>query len=125
MEKIGSRLKELRKKKNLTLREVGEYLKFTPTTISCYESGTRKPSHEVIAKLAKLYETTTDYIVSAENENASNIKYILNSKKLHWDGIPLEEEELELIKHFLELSLKRKHDKTEKSSDDIKSNSTG
>lgn len=102
---IGQRLKELRKEKKLTLKQVGDMVNVTATTISCYESETRKPSHEMIAKLAKVYDTTTSNIMGVEDEH-TNIKAILNSENLHWDGIPLREDELQLVKQFLELRIK-------------------
>ena len=106
---IGIRLRELRKNKNLTLKQVGSHLGMTATAISCYENETRKPSHEIIQKLADLYETTTDDIIGVQNEN-TNFKSILNSSNLHWDGIPLREDELNFIKQFLELRVKDKEE---------------
>lgn len=107
---IGQRLKELRNKKKLTLKQVGEHLGMTATAISCYESEKRKPSHEVINKLAVLYETTTSNIMGMETEN-TNLNAILNSSNLHWDGIPLQEDELNIIKQILEMSIKQKKDR--------------
>lgn len=102
---IGQRLKELRKEKKLTLKQVGDKLNVTATTISCYESETRKPSHEMIAKLAKIYDTTTSNIIGVKDEH-TNIKAILNSENLHWDGVPLREDEINLLKQFLEIRIK-------------------
>lgn len=102
---IGERLKELRKQKRLTLKQVGEHLQLTSAAISCYENGTRKPSHEVIQRLADLYETTADDIIGIQNDS-SNMRTILNNNKLHWDGILLEEEELMIIKQILEMRAK-------------------
>lgn len=104
---IGQRLKELRKRKGLTLKEVGEYLGYTPTAIHSYETDSRKPSADIIHKLADLYETTSDDIIGISNDQ-SNFKTILNNNKLHWDGIPLREDELDFIKRFLELRIKDK-----------------
>jgi transcriptional regulator with XRE-family HTH domain len=106
---IGIHLKELRKNKNMTLKQVGTFLGMTATAISCYENETRKPSHEIIQKLADLYETTTDNIIGVQNEN-TNFKAILSSSNLHWDGIPLREDELNFIKQFLELRIKDKEE---------------
>jgi transcriptional regulator with XRE-family HTH domain len=103
---IGERLRELRKSKKMTLKQVGKHLGVTATTISCYETETRNPSHQMIQKLADLYDTTSDDIIGIHNENNTNFKTILSSHNLHWDGIPLHEEELDFIKRFLELRFK-------------------
>ncbi len=117
---LGQRLRELRQNKKMTLKEVGDYLELTPVAISCYEKETRKPSHQIIQKLADLYETTSDDIIGIQNDS-SNMKTILNSKTLHWDGIPLREDELNIIKQILQLRLKDKedHEKNENSQVDI------
>lgn len=110
---IGERLKEIRIQKGLTLKQVGEYLggetPMTPTAISSYESGTRMPSATIISKLAELYETTTDDIMGIRTDTC-NLNTILTNNKLHWDGIPLREDELNFIRQFLDM---RKKDKME------------
>ncbi|WP_455920464.1 helix-turn-helix domain-containing protein [Priestia megaterium] len=105
---LGIRLKELRKQNKLTLKQVGDHLGMTGVAISCYENETRKPAPEIIQKLANLYNTTTDDLLDNENERTSNIRHILNSNKLHWDGIPLNEDELQIVKNFLEYAFKDK-----------------
>jgi len=107
---IGQRLKELRKLKKMTLKEVGEYLSLTGVAVSCYEKGTRKTSPDVIQKLADLYEVSIDDLYGRQNDS-SNMKTILNSSKsLHWDGIPLREDELNFIRMFIELKLRDKEE---------------
>jgi len=105
---LGPRLKELRKQNKLTLKEVGDHLGMTGTAISCYENESRKPAPKIIQKLADLYNTTTDDLLGNDNESTSNIRHILNSNKLHWDGIPLNEAELQIVKGFLEYAFKDK-----------------
>jgi len=105
---LGPRLKELRKQNKMTLKEVGDHLGMTGTAISCYENESRKPAPEYIQKLADLYNTTTDDLLGNDNESTSNIRHILNSNKLHWDGIPLNEDELKIVKGFLEYAFKDK-----------------
>ncbi|MFP5116116.1 helix-turn-helix domain-containing protein [Bacillaceae bacterium C204] len=106
---IGQRLKELRKQKKMTLKEVGDYLSLTGVAVSCYEKETRKPSPEVIEKLADLYEVTVDDLYGRQNES-SNMRKILNSHTLHWDGEPLREDEINVIRQLLELRVKDKQD---------------
>lgn len=119
MGKFGARLKELRKQKKMTLKEVGDHLGMTPTAISCYEHESRKPSPQILQKLAELYDTSSDDILGVQNEGVTNIKTILSSNKLHWDGIPLQEDELVLIKQFLELRVKDREKGNEDSSKNV------
>lgn len=101
MSSVGKRFRKLRKEKNLTLAEVGEAVGVTATAISCYENETRSPSYDMIKKLANFYGTTPDWIFGYRHDH-SNLREMIKTDLLHWDGIPLNEEQLYFIKHFLQ-----------------------
>ena len=50
-----TRLKQLRKERNINQRELSEYLKVAPSTISMYENGQREPNFEVLEVLADFF----------------------------------------------------------------------
>jgi transcriptional regulator with XRE-family HTH domain len=54
----GDQLREARKRKSLTQREVAALAGVTKQAISDYERNVYRPSEEVLAKLAAVYETT-------------------------------------------------------------------
>ena len=60
---FGDRLKELRKSKKLTQVQVSEMIDVQQGTYSRWENGTLEPSLEAVVKLAKLFDTTTDYLL--------------------------------------------------------------
>lgn len=60
---FGDRLKELRKGKKLTQVQVSEMIDVQQGTYSRWENGTLEPSLEAVVKLAKLFDTTTDYLL--------------------------------------------------------------
>lgn len=62
------RIKELRLNKNLTQKEVANYLNITSHQYSLYETGKREISFTLLSKLAKLYSTSIDYIVGDTNQ---------------------------------------------------------
>ena len=57
---FGDRLKELRKSKKLTQVQVSEMIGVQQGTYSRWENGTLEPNLDVVVKLAKLFDTTTD-----------------------------------------------------------------
>lgn len=57
------RIKELREKKRLNMREAARLLKMPYTTYVNYEKGLREPTSEVLIQLAEFYDTSVDYIV--------------------------------------------------------------
>ncbi len=63
----GSRLKELRKSKNLTQEELGKILGVTKASICCYEKETRTPNIETIIAMMALYNVTSDYLIGSDN----------------------------------------------------------
>ena len=60
---ISKKLKELRKEKDVTQREVAKAVNVAQNTIAGYETGAKEPSLTVLVALADYYEVTTDYIL--------------------------------------------------------------
>lgn len=57
------RLKEIRKSKNLTQKQLADYLGCNPSVYSRYETGEREPSIPVLVKLSQCLGVTIDSIV--------------------------------------------------------------
>lgn len=57
------RIRELRKKQKLTMKRLGEAIGVAESTISLYENGKRQPDNETLQKIAKFFNTTTDYLL--------------------------------------------------------------
>ena len=49
-------LRELRCKKNITMRQVGNMVGVAESTICCYETGKRQPSLTTVKKIADLFK---------------------------------------------------------------------
>lgn len=56
-------LRELRKGKKLSQKEVAAYLNIPATTYNTYESGRSEPPIEILVRLSHLYNTSIDVIV--------------------------------------------------------------
>lgn len=63
---FGRRLKELRKKKNLTQAELAKLCGLGESTISFYESCKREPNFEVLLCLAEKIDTTPNYLLTGK-----------------------------------------------------------
>lgn len=87
------KLKELRQIKNLTQKQVADFLKCNQTAVGKYERGELEPSISNICKLADFFGCTTDYLLGREDDfgvvamNASNAP-------------ALTQEETQLLKDF-------------------------
>ena len=65
---MTQRLKELRKALGLTQQQVADELHLSRGTIGGYEQGHRIPPSDVLVILARLYRTTTDYLLGAADD---------------------------------------------------------
>lgn len=57
------RIKDLREDKDKTQKEVSEYLQITQQQYSLYEKGIRTIPVDLVIKLAKYYNVSTDYLL--------------------------------------------------------------
>ena len=102
---VGSRVKELRKKKGLTQQKLADMINVTKVSICCYEKGTRFPNLETFYDLVEKLDTTPDYLLGMDRKVVSegDEPYISIVQK----------EELEFIvesRKYTELSKKIKDD---------------
>ena len=60
---FAKRLKELRIEKGLTQQQLADILKVDRTTVMKWERGERETNFSMLAKIAKYFETTSDYLI--------------------------------------------------------------
>lgn len=65
---FSDRLKELRTSKGLTMEQLGKELDSTKGTISNYENGNKKPSLDMLIKIADYFNVSIDYLVGRSND---------------------------------------------------------
>ena len=69
MNDIGKRIKELRKKNNLTQEKMADFLGVTYKAVSKWECGITAPDLSLIIPLAKLLRVTTDELLGVNSTN--------------------------------------------------------
>lgn len=57
------RIRDMREEKGMTQQQVSDYLMCDQSLYSKYERGEREVPLELMVKLAKLFETSIDYLV--------------------------------------------------------------
>lgn len=68
MTTFAERLKELRKMRGLSQAELSTMVEVHFTQVSRYERGETKPNAEAMTKLAKVLDTTTDYLMNGTTD---------------------------------------------------------
>ena len=65
---FGNKLKLLRLQDNMTQEQLAQKLNLTTSVISAYETGLRLPSYDVLIRIAKIFNVSTDYLLGLEHK---------------------------------------------------------
>lgn len=106
-DKFGTRLRRIRKKRGLTMEQLGSLIGVAKTTISGYENGSREPQLSIIYKLASSLHTSADHLLGLTEVLEQPLlqscpAVTLGDNCMHWDCIELEENELQSIRELME-----------------------
>lgn len=77
---FGEKLKMLRTGQNLTQQQLASRLGVQKSVVSYYESGERTPSTDVLVKLARVFHTTTDYLLDVKRERVIDVSELSESE---------------------------------------------
>ena len=91
-----NRLRELRKSKNLTQKQVAKAVGVSPQSYGYYENWINKPDPEMLVKLADFFGCTIDYLLGREDDFGNIILNDSNSE--------LSKEEQRLLLSFRSLT---------------------
>ncbi|MGD9568252.1 MAG: helix-turn-helix domain-containing protein [Sedimentibacter sp.] len=67
--KIGERIHYLRIRSNLTSKELSKILNISESSVSLIENGKRKPSLEIVVKIAGYFKVTTDFLLGVSDSS--------------------------------------------------------
>lgn len=65
---FATRLKLLRKSKGLTLEQLGNDINSTRATLSNYETESKRPSLDMVIRLADYFQVSIDYLVGRTDD---------------------------------------------------------
>lgn len=69
---LAARLRQCRKEKGLTQREVAIYCNVAKNTYQNYELMTREPKLEIVLEIAKFFDVSLDYLVGRTDNRKVN-----------------------------------------------------
>ncbi len=82
MLEFGEKLKILRTNKKLSQKDLSKILNVSNTIISSYELSLRMPSYDILVKIARYFNVSTDYLLGIKNDDILNIGNLTNKQKL-------------------------------------------
>ncbi len=81
MVEFGERLRQLRKERNLTQKQLADLIGVKNSVISFYEVGERTPSLEAVVKLARVLHVSADTLLGIEKSETVNISGLSDTDK--------------------------------------------
>lgn len=78
MVELGTKLRELRREQNWTQSQVAQRTGGTASVVSAYENGIRQPSYEVLIKLARLYNVSSDHLLGISGRRLPDSQYLIS-----------------------------------------------
>lgn len=65
---MGNRIRELRKARGITMKQLGKELGVAESTVSQYETGKRSIDNETLLRLGEFFDVTVGYLIGAEED---------------------------------------------------------
>lgn len=104
------RIKELRLRKGINMREAARLLDMPYTTYVNYEKGLREPTSEVLIQLADFFNTSVDYIVGRSSSVTDTVSLPKNSGNIlrlagrdgSYEERTLSDEQLAMLKSLID-----------------------
>lgn len=83
---MKNRIRELRKERGLTMKQLGNIIGAAESTMSQYETGKRQPGNEILLKLGEFFDVSVGYLLYAEEKSVPSVE-----KKSIQDGADMED----------------------------------
>ncbi|HFK1716360.1 helix-turn-helix domain-containing protein [Bacillus cereus] len=78
MKTFGNIIRDLRKEKGITQKELAQSLKLSESTIGMYERNERQPDYNTLIRIADYFNVSTDFLLGRD----FNVKEDRNNKEL-------------------------------------------
>ncbi|MCH5384658.1 XRE family transcriptional regulator [Limosilactobacillus reuteri] len=110
---LAIRIVDLREKKNITQTELAKKMDLDKSSMSKIENGTRKVSSDEVAKLANIFNVSTDYLLGrkelskADQVHNATVDEALGTI-MSFEGQPVTEHDKKVMKDLLESYLRNK-----------------
>lgn len=106
---LGSRLKELRIKKNMSQQQLADLSGIDRTTIGKYELKNVRPSYEILERMCNVLDTTPEYLINSDitnhtvcKEKPKELTSFIKEADYTLYGSPVSSEDKERISKIIE-----------------------
>ena len=117
---MNNRIREIRRQRGITMKQLGVVVDLAESTISQYETGKREPDNETLLKISEYFGVTVGYLLGAEEKTpvltvkderdiAKTLENLMaqleSGGDLMFDGDPMSDEARDSIKAAMRLGL--------------------
>ncbi|WP_404427270.1 helix-turn-helix domain-containing protein [Ureibacillus chungkukjangi] len=110
MVSIGSKIKYLRERNNISQKDFAKKIGVSNTVLSRYESGDRKPDYDTLQLIADYFEVSTDYLLGRtqnleiiSQDDEADFQAFANNPELNTFYKELPESDEEAVKRLREI----------------------
>jgi len=89
---LGKRIKEMRKKANMSQEELGKILGVSKVSVCHWEKDVKKPSSKNLIELSKILNAPLEYLIGSDS-------YVVSENNSNY-GMMMASEEIEIIKEL-------------------------
>ena len=82
------RIKEIRKSKKITAKELADHINVAESTMSLYENGKREPDYKTLLAIANYLDVSVDYLLGFSRPSICEISTPAGKRYLEGDDIP-------------------------------------
>ena len=106
------RLREIRKKRNITIKELAERINVAESTVSLYETQKRQPTLDTVRNIADVLQVSTDKLLGHEPPNVEPVNINKNLVKIPIygkipAGVPMEMVDESYVDDYIEMDSKQ------------------
>lgn len=84
---LGDKIRELREKKRISQKELGEAIGVSDVMVSMYEQSKKRPSLDTIIAIADYFDVSSDNLLGREETNNLSAPYLSLAKEAEKNGI--------------------------------------
>lgn len=87
---FGLRIKELRKKRNMSQQELGRRIDRSKSVVCSYENNTKIPPLNVLTDIAAIFNVSLDYLVGIDKQQMISVEGLSSAQKALIETLVLE-----------------------------------
>lgn len=112
--RFSNTLKNLREQKNVTQKQLADYLKVTRSTIAGYETKGKQPDYERLLRIAAYFGVTVDYLLTGTDQESALVNGSGKSVQILAGCRRLPEESQKRLEEYMQLLLLKEQSRNKK-----------